>query len=76
MASVIRANLDEATEAARMELQKQLGWSDAKIVREGIKSLSALVQKQGKRKIVGLGEFDSGITDLGSNKQHLQGFGK
>jgi hypothetical protein len=32
--------------------------------------------KPRKRKIIGLGRFRSGRSDLGSNKQHLQGFGK
>jgi hypothetical protein len=27
-------------------------------------------------KITGMGQFDSGIPDLGSNKKHLEGFGK
>jgi hypothetical protein len=76
MASVIHARLDEDTEWLRNALQKQLGWTDSQIVREGIKSLSLLVRKQGKRKIIGLGKFASGIDDLGSNKRHLRGFGK
>ena len=34
-------------------------------------------KKNGKRiKITGMGQFDSGIPDLGSNKKHLEGFGK
>lgn len=76
MASIIHARLDDDTDSLRTALQKQLGWSDSQIVREGIKSLSMLVRKQGQRKIVGLGKFASGIDDLGSNKKHLQGFGK
>jgi hypothetical protein len=28
------------------------------------------------RKIIGQGQFHSGIADLGSNKKHLKGFGK
>jgi hypothetical protein len=76
MASIIHARLDNDTDSLRTALQKQLGWSDSQIVREGIKSLSLLVRKQGKRKIVGLGQFASGVKDLGSNKKHLQGFGK
>lgn len=76
MASIIHARLDDDTDSLRTALQKQLGWSDSQIVREGIKSLSMLVRKQGQRKIVGLGKFSSGIDDLGSNKKHLQGFGK
>lgn len=27
------------------------------------------------QRIIGLGEFASGIDDLGSNKEHLDGFG-
>ncbi len=76
MASVIHARLDDDTASLRDELQKQLGWSDSQIVREGIKSLAALVHKRGQRIIIGLGKFESGISDLGSNKKHLRGFGK
>jgi hypothetical protein len=76
MASVIHARLDDDTESLRDALQKQLGWTDSQIVREGIKSLSLLVRKQGKRRIIGLGKFASGIGDLGSNKRHMRGFGK
>ena len=76
MASVIHARLDADSDSLRNELQKQLGWTDSQIVREGIKSLSTLIRTNGKRNIVGLGRFKSGVTDLGSNKKHLQGFGK
>ena len=76
MASIIHARLDDDTAALRTALQQQLGWTDSQIVREGIKSLSLLVRKQGQRKIVGLGKFTSGINDLGSNEKHLRGFGK
>jgi hypothetical protein len=57
-------------------LQKKLGWTDSQIVREGIKSLSALVGSNGKRQIFGQGRFRSGAPDLGSNKEHLKGFGQ
>ncbi len=76
MASVIHARLDSDSDSLRNALQKQLGWTDSQIVREGIKSLSALVRTGGKRKIIGLGQFKSGCADLGSNKKHLKGFGK
>jgi hypothetical protein len=76
MASLIHARLDDDTDLLRSALQAQLGWSDSQIVREGIKSLSSLVKKSGKRKIIGLGKFKSGISDLGSSKKHLKGFGK
>jgi hypothetical protein len=76
MSSVIHARLDADSDSIRGQLQKQLGWSDSQIVREGIKSLSALVRTGGKRRIIGLGKFKSGKPDLGSNKEHLGGFGK
>jgi hypothetical protein len=34
-------------------------------------------KKNGKRiKIIGTGQFDSGIPDLATNKKHMEGFGK
>jgi hypothetical protein len=76
MSTIIHARLDAETNSLRSELQKRLGWSDSQIVREGIKALSSLIRPNGKCKIVGVGRFKSGIRDLGSNKKHLQGFGK
>jgi hypothetical protein len=76
MSTIIHARLDSDTDSLRNELQKQFGWSDSQIVREGIKSLSALMRSSGKRKIVGLGKFESGVSDLGSNKKHLREFGR
>ncbi len=76
MSRVIHARLDVDTDSLRNELQKQLGWSDSQIVREGIKALAALTRTSTNRKIVGLGRFKSGVSDLGSNKRHLEGFGK
>lgn len=76
MPSIIHARLDAKTDSVRSELQKQLGWSDSQIVREGIMSLAALVRTGNNRKIIGLGRFQSAHPDLGSNKKHLKGFGK
>jgi len=49
---------------------------DSKVVREGIKSLSSLLAPGRARRVIGLGRFHSGIPDLGSNKDHLKGFGR
>jgi hypothetical protein len=76
MSRVIQARLDTSTDSLRVRLQEQLGWSDSQIVREGIKSLSALVRTKGKRRIHGQGRFASSIKDLGSNKKHLKDLGK
>jgi hypothetical protein len=52
----------------------RLGLSPSMVVREGIRLLATTQPKS--RKIAGLGKFSSGASDLGSNKKHLQGFGR
>jgi hypothetical protein len=77
MSRVVHARLDPATERLLNRLKRQRGWSDSEIVRLGIRSLAQLElrQRQG-RQIVGLGRFRSKVRDLGSNKKHLDGFGR
>lgn len=76
MNSTIQARLDESAQKVLAKLVKQLGWSPSKAVREGLKLLAACHLRDGKREIIGLGKFSSGISDLGSHKEHLRGFGK
>jgi hypothetical protein len=75
MMRIVHARIDPATEKLLEGLKRQLGWSDSKAVREGIKALEILLAPSGRR-IVGLGQFCSGIPDLGSSKRHLKGFGR
>ena len=76
MARVIHARLDDDIEKLLEKLQRQSGWSDSQVVREGIKALTVMLGPKGKRIIVGAGRFRSGVSDLGSNKRHLRGFGR
>ena len=75
MTRIVHARIDPATEKLLADLQRQLGWSDSQVVREGIKALRALLAP-GRRRIRGLGKFSSGLGDLGSNKAHLKRFGR
>jgi len=45
-------------------------------VREGIRLLESCYGQSTGERIVGLGKFSSGISDLGSNQGHLKGFGR
>jgi hypothetical protein len=45
------------------------------VIRRGLRALDAVSGDKGRRAIIGLGAFASGIRDLGSNKRHLDGFG-
>jgi hypothetical protein len=76
MSRVIHARLDTEAENVRRELARRLGWSDSKLVRQGIKALAGRLTARGHRSIVGQGRFQSGVSDLGSNKRHLKGFGR
>jgi hypothetical protein len=75
MPSIIHARLDAETRRILRALQRRLGWNDSEVVRQGIKALSVLIPDRRARAIVGLGHFCSGVADLGSNKDHLRGFG-
>ncbi len=75
MSRVIHARLDAETERMLRRLERRFGWSDSQVVREGIKVLNGLTSR-GLGRVVGLACFSSGIPDLGSNKDHLKGFGR
>jgi len=45
-------------------------------VREGLRLVEASQLRKKRRGVIGLGQFSSGVSDLGSNKRHLEGFGK
>jgi hypothetical protein len=77
MKATVQARLDDESQAALKQLTRRLGWSPSRVVREGLR---LMVRHYGvapkKKKIIGMGEFDSGISDLGSNKKHLEGYGQ
>ena len=76
MPKMVHARIDEETEGALQELVTRLGWSESRIVREGIMRLLRSTVTPVKKRIIGIGKFTSGIPDLGSNKDHLRGFGR
>jgi hypothetical protein len=75
MKTTVQARLDATSQRQLQQLVRELGWSPSKVVREGLQLLAACHGPK-RRKIVGLGKFNSGIRDLGSNKEHLKGFGR
>jgi hypothetical protein len=75
MGALIHARLDAETKRQLARLRKATGLTDSELVRRGLQALAALPLR-GSRTIVGLGAFESGIPDLGSNRAHLRGFGR
>lgn len=76
MAKIVHARLDTESEKLLEQLARKLGWSESRIVREGIGQLAACSVRSGAKRIIGLGKFSSGTSDLGSNKARLKGFGR
>ena len=78
MTDIVHARLDDHTRRIMRRLQRRHGWSDSDIVRQGIRALGDTELPPGQRneRIIGLGKFASGVTDLGSDNKHLRNFGR
>lgn len=76
MGTTVQARLDDETTAALKVIARRNGWSASQAVREAIKLLTRQSEPGKPAQIIGLGKYDSGIIDLGSNKKHLEGYGK
>jgi hypothetical protein len=75
MKTSVQARLDEETRAALDRLRRQNGWSTSQAVRESILRMGQLRTPPPRRKLIGIGEFDSGIPDLATNKKYLEDLG-
>jgi hypothetical protein len=75
MKTSVQARLDEETHAALEVLVRRNGWSTSRAVREGLQLLVRQQSGGAAKRMIGIGMFDSGIPDLGSNKKYLEGFG-
>jgi hypothetical protein len=76
MSFVIQARLDNASRKRLKTLVRELGLTPSEVVREGIRALETNRLRKKKKAVIGMGQFASGLSDLGSNKKHLDGFGK
>ena len=76
MAKLVQARLDDETDGLLRELRRRTGLSDSELVRRGVRSLANALPARPGVAVVGVGQFSSGVRDLGSNKRHLTGFGR
>lgn len=78
MKATVQARLDEESQAALNQLTRQLGWSPSRVVREGLRLMIRhhSVRVKARKKIIGLGEFSDGPSDLATNKKHLEDYGQ
>jgi hypothetical protein len=76
MRFAIQARLDERSRKRLAVLVRELGWTPSRVVREGLRVLEASYLRRKNPRIIGLGKFESGVPDLGSNKKHLRNLGR
>jgi hypothetical protein len=76
MKTVVQARLDSEARHALDGLVRRLGWSPSKVVRESLRLMNRHHGPAPRRRVIGVGKFDSGLHDLGSNKRRLEGFGR
>jgi hypothetical protein len=76
MPAIIHARLDSKTQRVLARLRRESALSDSELVRRGLHALAERHPPRPARRIVGLGRFRSGLSDLGSNKSHLSGLGR
>jgi hypothetical protein len=76
MRSTIQITLDDRSRKRLALLVQELGWRPSRVVREGLGALEVSCLLRKKRVVIGMGEFASGVPDLGSNKSHLRKFGR
>jgi hypothetical protein len=76
MKEVVQARLDSEARQALDGLVRRLGWSPSRVVRESLRLMSRHHGSAPRRRVVGVGKFDSGLPDLGSNKRHMKGLGR
>jgi hypothetical protein len=76
MRSAIQARLDERSRKRLALLVRELGWTSSQVVREGLRVLEASYLRRKRHGIIGLGKFQSRVSDLGSSKKHLRDFGR
>ena len=76
MKTSVQARLDQSDRQTLSTLSRELGWAPSRVVREGIRLVAACHIGPHGRRIAGLGKFESGVSDLGTNKDHLRNFGK
>jgi Ribbon-helix-helix protein, copG family len=75
MAKVVHARLDDETDGLLRRLRRSTGLGDSELIRRGLRALDTVSAGKGRPSVIGLGAFASGVSDLGSNKRHLDGFG-
>lgn len=76
--TTVQARLDHESLQALEALTRRLGMSQSEVVRASLRfmlSAHTAEPKMPPPKFLGIGQFDSGIPDLSTNKKYMEDFG-
>jgi hypothetical protein len=76
MGSVVQTRLDPETQSLLDRLVAEGGYTASEVLRKGIRLVAAEELPRKRRGLIGAGMFDSGISDLATNKKYMADFGK
>jgi hypothetical protein len=74
MATTVQVRLNGEALAEFESLRRQ-GLTASEVLREGIHLVAKKRRPVKRPKLIGVGMFDSGISDLSTNKKYMEGFG-
>jgi Arc/MetJ-type ribon-helix-helix transcriptional regulator len=75
MKATVQARLDAESQEALETLTRRLGMSQSEVVRASLRLMVKQHPAPKRREFIGAGKFDSGVSDLATNKKHMEGFG-
>jgi hypothetical protein len=76
MGTMVQSRFDAKAEAALKRVTRTHGWTTSQALRECVLRVDEETTAKPRPRLIGAGCFDSGITDLATNKKHMEGFGK
>jgi hypothetical protein len=76
MKAVVQARLNPEAQRTLDVLVRRLGWSPSCVVRESLLLMGRYHSSAPLERVIGVGKFDSGLPELGSNSRRVQGFGQ
>jgi Arc/MetJ-type ribon-helix-helix transcriptional regulator len=74
MTTTVQARLDKETQAILDRLRRS-GRTTSDVIREAIRLVDREYRGGAASRMIGIGMIRSGVPDMGSNKEHLEGLG-
>jgi hypothetical protein len=75
MATMVQVRLNTEMQEKLERAARRLGWSRSEILREGIRLVEISAGEKAVPRLIGIGMFGGGPSDLSTNKKYLKDLG-